>query len=281
MRALGSLGLVAEDEAGRFSLTDASHLLTGEHPMSLRDVARLEEGPTHYAVWKHLPEIVQDGGPNGFQREFGHDIFEHREADRDYADRFNASMTSLSRMESAQVKGLLAETDLTRFDRICDVGGGHGQLLCTLLDDAPGVEGTVLELPNVVEADDEHWHHRMGLADRVEFVAGDFFEEVPTADAYLMKHILHDWDDQECLEILSTVRQAAPEGARLFICELVVPGPQTPHLAKIFDVNMMIMSTGRERTVEAYDRLLSKGGWALEETHVGDAPMSVVEAKAT
>jgi hypothetical protein len=148
-----------------------------------------------------------------------------------------------------------------------------------LLRDAPRVEGTVLELPNVVEDEDQHWHGRMGFPNRVDFVAGDFFEEVPTADAYLMKHILHDWSDQECVEILSTIREDASDDACLFVCELVVPGPDQPHLAKLFDIHMMVSGTGRERTEAEYADLFERAGFEHVETHeTEEIPMSVVEA---
>lgn len=280
MRALGSLGLLAEDADRRFALTDAGEILTEDHPKSLRDIAYLEEGPTHYRLWEHLPDIVRDGGPTGFDREFGHDVFTHVQEDADYAKRFNEGMSSFSKIESGMVAKLLGDVDLTRFERIFDVGGGHGHLLSTLLQDAPGVEGTVFDLPNVVEDADGGWPEEMGVQDRIEFAAGDFFESVPAADAYLMKHILHDWTDEECVEILSNVREAAPEGARLFVCELVVPGPDQPHLAKLMDVHMMIAPGGRERTEAEYAKLFEKAGFEHVDTHRGEVPMSVVEARA-
>lgn len=281
LRALGSLELLQESSDRRFSITPAGELLQADHPDSLRGLVLLEEGPTHYTVWKHLPDIVREGGPDGFQREFGHSIFDHQEADPEYAQAFNEGMTGHSTMESPMVAGLLDHVDFSGFDRVCDVGGGHGHLLCTLLQDVPRVEGAVLELPPVVDDEDQHWHEPMGLTDRVDFVAGDFFEAVPTADAYLMKHILHDWDDEECVEILSTIREAASDGARLFNCEFVVPGPEQPHFSKIFDVNMMVMTAGRERTGGEYAELFEEAGFEYVETHrTEEIPMAVVEGKA-
>ncbi len=281
LRALGSLGLLSETSDRRFSLTPAGELLQEDHPESLQAVALLEEGPTHYAMWKHLPDIVREGGPNGRQREFGYTGLDHLEADPEYAARFHDSMTSLSRMESAWVEVLLSEVGVSGFDHVCDVGGGHGHLLCTLLQDVPDVEGTVLELPSVVDAEDQHWHERMGVSDRVTFVAGDFFEEVPPADAYLLKHILHDWTDEECVEILSTIRESAPVDARLFVCELVVPGPGHSHLAKLMDVHMMVSANGRERTESEYVDLFETADFEHVETHqVEGVPMSAVEALA-
>lgn len=282
LRALSSLDLLEATDDRRFSLTEAGELLSADHPMSLRGVARLEEGPTHYAVWTHLTDLVREGAPDGFQREFGHPIFEHADADPDYAERFYESMTSLSRVESEWVSGLLEPADVAAFDHVCDVGGGHGHLLCTLLQDADGTVGTVLELPDVVDAAERHWHEQLGVADRVEYVPGDFFDSVPEADAYLLKHILHGWSDEECVEILQTIREAAPAGARVFTCEHVVPGPNEPHLGKLFDIHMMVAADGRERTLDEYAELYHAAGFEPVEFHdAAEVPMSVVEGVAT
>ena len=281
LRALSSLGLLEESSDRRFSLTPAGELLQEGHSESLRGVARLEEGPTHYAIWKHLPDIVREGEPNGFQREFGHDVFDHLESDDDYANRFTEAMTSLSRIESAWVAAVLDGVNLARFDHICDVGGGHGHLLCSLLEGADGTDGTVLELPTVVDDTQRHWDEPLGVDDRVDFVAGDFFDAVPEADAYFLKHILHDWSDEQCVDILSTVREAAPDGARVFNCELVVPAPEEAHLGKLFDIHMMVSSEGRERTEAEYTELYESAGFEPIETHsVDEIPMGVVEAES-
>lgn len=281
LRALSSLDLLDESADRRFSLTPAGAVLQDDHPESLRGFALLEEGPTHYAVWKHLPDIVREGGPSGFQREFGHGFLDHREADSEYGQVFNEAMSNLSQMESAMVADLLDGVDFSGVGRVCDVGGGHGHLLCTLIRDTPSVEGTVLELPSVVNDEAKHWHEPMGLTDRVRFVAGDFFEEVPTGDAYLLKHILHDWNDSECVEILSTIREAAPDGARLFNCEFVVPGPDRSHLAKQYDIHMMVATTGQERTESEYVELFEKAGFEHVETHHSEGvPMAIVEGRA-
>lgn len=280
LRALSSLELLEESDDRRFSATPAGAMLRADHPGSLRGVALLEEGPTHYATWKHLPDIVREGDPNGFQREFGRELFEHTEADAEYGQVFNEAMSSYSQMESGMVAGLLDGVDFSSFDRVCDVGGGHGHLLCTLIQETPSVEGVVLELPQVVDDEARHCHEPMELTDRVRFVAGDFFEDVPTADAYLLKHILHDWDDAECVDILSTIREAAPGGARLFTCEFVVPGPERPHLAKLFDVHMMVATGGRERTESEYADLYQQAGFEHVETHRSEGiPMATVEGR--
>lgn len=279
LRALASLGLLEETEGRRFSSTPAGDQLREEHPASLGPIARLEEGPTHYAIWKHLPDLVSDGGPNGFEREFGHSVFEHLEADPDYRSRFQASMTSLSTMESSWALEMLDEDDFSGTYHLCDVAGGHGHLLCSLLQEYPHLEGTVLELPSVVDRAERHLATEMGVEDRCTYLAGDMFEAVPEADVYVMKNILHDWSDEDCERILSTIRHSAPDHATLFAIERVVPGPGEPHYAKLFDIHMMVASSGRERTAEEYADLLESTGWSYVDTRYPENElMGAVEA---
>lgn len=279
LRGLASIGLLEETEERRFSITPAGELLQKDHPESLRGVTLLEEGPTHYALWKHLPDLVREGDQNAFDREFGHSGFEHRDTDPEYAEVFNNAMSSLSQMSTAWTREMLAGHDWANESYVCDVGGGHGHLLCSLLSDHEHLRGAVLELPSVVEQDDQLWAPKMGVEDRCSYVAGDMFESVPEADVYLMKYILHDWSDDECHQILSTVRESAPADARLFAIEHVVPDPGTPHFAKLFDIHMMVWGTGRERTTEEYDSLYADTGWEFVETHYPENElMGAVEA---
>lgn len=267
LRALGSLGLLEETADQRFAITAAGELLRADHPESLRGVVLLEEGPVHYALWTHLPDIVREGEQNAFDREFGHAGFiEHREADPEYADVFNEAMTSYSKMETAWTREMLDGGDFSDASSVCDVAGGRGHLLCSLLQDHPHLEGTVLELPDVVAEDDRLVAPQMGVEDRCTYVAGDMFESVPEADVYLTKNILHDWNDEQCAQILATIREAAPEGSRLFAIERVVPGPETSHFAKLFDVHMLVATDGRERTTEEYSQLLARAGWEYVDT---------------
>lgn len=265
-RALGSLGLLEETSDRRFSITAAGELLRKDHPESLHGHAYLNEGSTHYAIWKHLPDIVGNGGPNGFQREFGHSVFEHMEADPEYAQVFNTALSSMSKLESAWTLEMLDGLDFSGVSHVCDVAGGYGHLLCSLLTEYPHLEGTVLELPDVVEQNDQLVAPKMDVEDRCTYVAGDMFEAVPEADVYLMKQILHDWTDEECTQILSTIRESAPEDGRLFSIERVIPGPETSHFAKLMDIHMMVATDGRERTAEEYAVLYEEAGWEYVDT---------------
>ena len=279
LRALGALGLLDEGPDGSFEITGRGELLTEDHPRSLRGVALLEESPEHYALWTYLPEFIRTGEQGAFEDVHGHRLFEYPEEDPDYSRIFDAAMTSYSRIETAAVLEALDEAHLDDVEHLCDVAGGHGFLLSHLLEAHPGLTGEVLELPKVVrEAGD--LPEEVGVADRMTFTAGDMFEAVPEADAYLMKHILHDWDDGECVEILESLREAAPEGAPVFVAEHVVPGPDTPHFAKLFDIHMLVATTGRERTVGDYGELFGRAGMELAGHHTAEGrPMSVVEGR--
>jgi hypothetical protein len=279
LRALASLGLLHEDAHRLFALTACGECLRADHPQTLRGVALLEEGPEHYAAWKHLCAILRDGQQDGFVREFGHPVFVHAVEDPDYGTVFNAAMSSYANSQTPMVLEALATHDFSTIAHVCDVGGGHGHLLCSLLVQHPALRGTVYDLANVIADTDRLWAPKMGLGERCTYVAGDMFREVPTADAYLLKNILHDWSDAECEQILTNMYRAAPTHARAFVAEFVVPGPDTPHFAKLFDIHMMCVLTGRERTEEEYAALFHAAGWDYVRTrYPASRLLGVIEA---
>jgi len=267
LRAQAAIGLLAEDDAGGFVLTERGDLLRTAHPQSLAAMARLEEGPQHYALWKHLPAMIRDGRQNAFVREFGRKAFDHARADRDYAARFDQAMTSYSAAQSAQVLAALRGADLSAARVFCDVAGGHGYLTCALLGVWPQLSGIVLDLPEVVADREALWARKLGLEARCRYVGGDMFAAVPQADTYGLKMILHDWNDDECVAILANIRRAGAAPARVFIMEHIVPGPDEAHFAKLFDIHMMCWGTGRERTAAEYAALLRRAGWRHAGSH--------------
>ncbi|MCC7371417.1 MAG: hydroxyneurosporene methyltransferase [Chloroflexi bacterium] len=281
LRALGSLGLLTEDEDHGFRLTDAGALLRADHPRSLRSMALLEEGPEHYALWKHLPSLIRDGKQNGFVREFGMMGFEYAKANPGYGDVFNQAMTSYSAVESQLVVEALAESDLSDVRTWCDVAGGYGHLLCSLLVAYPELTGILLDLPDVTDDREHQIAPQMGLSDRCHAVGGDMFTEAPAADAYSLKHILHDWNDQECVAILKNIRAAATGPGRVFVIEYIVPGPREPHFAKLFDIHMLCWGTGRERTESEYAQLLEAAGFRhIRSWYPANHLMGVIEGVA-
>ena len=279
LRAQAAIGLLDHDASDRFSLTASGDLLRAGHPQSLAAMARLEEGPQHYALWKHLPAMVRDGRQNAFMREFGRMAFDHARTDPDYGERFDQAMTSYSVAQAAQVLEALRAADLSGLATFCDVAGGRGYMACAMIEAYPHLSAIVLDLPEVVSERDKLWAHQRGLADRCTYVAGDMFKTIPRADAYGLKMILHDWNDEECVEILRVIRRSAAGPARLFIMEHIVPAPAISHFAKLFDVHMMCWGTGQERTAAEYGALLETAGWSTVATREAPgAVMGVIEA---
>jgi hypothetical protein len=266
MRALGSLELLHEDTTKTFSLTPMGELLCREHPHTLRGITLLTEGPEQYAAWKHLPALITEGQQNAFVREFGQPAFEYAVQHPSHGAVFNEAMSSFSNIDTRLVLEALEPYDFSGISHLCDVGGGQGHTLCSLLVKYPDLTGTVLELPNVIAKPELLWADKMGVGDRCTYVPGDMFREVPPVDAYMVKRVLHDWSDEECRQIISTMHRAAPQHGRVLIIERIVPGPDTSHFSKLFDIHMMIVSTGRERTMEEYAGLLEGTGWQYRQT---------------
>jgi hypothetical protein len=266
LRALASIGLLFEQEGHAFRLTEAGSLLRSDHPESLHAMALLEEGPEHYAIWKHLIDMVRDGKQNGFLREFGAVAFGYAQKHPSYGTVFNQAMSSYGAVQTEWAIAAIRDEDFSKIHTICDVAGGHGHLMCGFLRAYPHLMGLVFDLPEVVHETDRLWAPKLGLADRCEYVSGDMFREVPLADAYLLKMILHDWNDDECVRILTNIRRATTGASRVFIIEHVIPGPDEPHFAKLFDIHMMCWGTGRERTASEHENLLTVAGWQYTGT---------------
>jgi O-methyltransferase domain/Dimerisation domain len=266
MRALGSLDLLHEDTTKTFSLTPMGELLCKDHPHTMRAQTLLQEGPEFYAAWKHLPALIKEGQQNAFVREFGQPVFEYTTQHPSFGAVFNETMSSYSSIDTMLVLEALEHYDFSEISHLCDVGGGHGHTLCSILGKYPHLKGTVLELPSVLENTAPLWADKMGVGGRCTYMPGDMFREVPPAEAYMVKRVIHDWNDEECLQILSTMHRAAPRHGRVLIVERIVPGPDMPHFSKLFDIQMMITTEGRERTIEEYTGLLEGAGWQYRQT---------------
>lgn len=280
LRALEALGLLQKRSDSTFANTEMGSMLTSDHPQNLRSFFLLGRG-FEFPGWMHLPELIRTGKKSGFKEEYGHSIYEHIEQDPEYAEVFDEAMTTASKMESAVALELLGEEAFTDVSHICDIGGGRGYLLSRLLQEYSHLTGEVLDLPSVVE-DAGTVPEEMGVADRVSFTVGDMFESVPEADGYIMKHNLHGWSDEECIEILSNIRAAAPAEAPVFSIEYVIPDSQGPHYAKLYDIKIMVAAGGRQRTVDEYDAIFSQAGINLAGHYESEGlPISVVEGRTT
>ena len=182
-------------------------------------------------------------------------------------------MSSYSVMHTAMVLEALNGYDFSNFSHICEIGGGQGHLLSHLQSKYNHLNGTILELESVVNNQDSSWPNKMGLQDRCRYIKGDMFEQAPSADLYLMKMILHDWNDDECIKILSNIHKSASDKSKVFIIEHIVPNPNTLHFSKLFDIHMMCATTGRERTIGEYESILNQSGWRYIQTHYPNSSM--------
>ncbi|VFJ14948.1 methyltransferase [Candidatus Nitrosocosmicus franklandus] len=280
LRSIASLGYAKEEKNNRkFSITSYGELLKKDHPQTLQGVLLLEEGPEHYQVWKHLPQMIKDGKQNAFSLEYGIDLFEYTTKNSEYSKIFNDAMSSFSAAHTAMVLEALDNYDFSNISRICEIGGGQGHLSSHLYSKYNHLNGTILELTPVVENQKSSWIYKTGLQARCNYVEGNMFNQVPSAELYIMKMILHDWNDDECIQILSNIHKASPDKARIFIVEHIIPDASTPHFSKLFDIHMMCVTTGRERTIQEFDSILSKSGWKYIQSHYPRSKMiGIVEA---
>ncbi|MBX3168715.1 MAG: hypothetical protein KF760_14970 [Candidatus Eremiobacteraeota bacterium] len=275
LRGCATLGVTREVEAGVFGLTELGLVLLPSHPRSLRDAIVMLTDPAHWHSWYQLEHTVTTGQP-AYQKALGvHNVFEYFAGQPEESERFNRSMASLTRAFVQQLKGAY---DIGRFALIADIGGGHGQFLGALLQDAPNSRGLLFDLEAVLAGADQELE-ALGVAGRVEKVAGSFFETIPAgADLYLLKHILHDWTDEQCVQILEKLAAAMKPGSALLISEMLLAEP--PHFspAAMMDLNMMVMTGGRERTASQYEKLLQSAGFKLTRLLPLEGPNQLIEA---
>jgi len=274
LRALSGAGVFAEEPDGRFGLTPLSELLRSDTPESLRAFAALMADEVNFEMWAELPYSIQSGNPV-VRRKLGMPWFEWLESHPTKAREFNDAMTSLS---AGAVAAVLAAYDFSGIRKLVDVGGGHGLLLASVLSKYPGMSGVLYDAPAVVAGVAEVLTAH-GVADRCEAVGGDFLHAVPAGgDAYVLKHIIHDWSDEECVTILGHCHAGMAAGGRVLIVEMVIPGPNVPAISKFLDLEMLLFLTGRERTEDEYRDLLERAGFELTRVVPTPSPYSVIEA---
>ena len=264
LRALAGLGLAAQcdpDRPDRYALTPVGQQLRSDAPDSVRETVRLLAGPESWRAWGDLVASVRTGEPS-WDRVTGMSFFEFLDHHADKAATFNAGMAAYTR---SAAPGLVATHDFSRFDVLVDVGGGNGTLLAEVLRAEPHVTGVLFDTPTaLIEAPGVLAD--AGVADRCRTVAGDFFTSVPEGgDAYLLKSVLHDWDDERALAILKSCRTAMRPDARLLVLERLLPEVVTPEALTCLlgDVEMMILPGGIERTERDYRDLLEAAGFAV------------------
>lgn len=279
VRALAALGLVADADGGRVELTAAGALLRSDVPESLRAAALFLVGPWSWRAWGDLLYSVRTGEP-AFDRAFGMSNFAYWEHDPEAGAIHDAYFRAMARTTNAP---LVAAYDFGRFGVVVDVGGSAGALLAAILRAHQDVRGILFDLPHVV-AGAGPVLAEAGVAGRCAVVGGSFFDAVPTCgDAYLLKYILHDWDDARAATILRRCREALAPGAVLLVIEQVLPeqleaGAAAERLARL-DLQMLVMTPGgRERTESEFRRLLADAGFELRQAIPTQSPFSILEA---
>lgn len=272
LRGLASVGVFAETSSGTYGLTPAAEYLRDDHPATVRPMA-LMMGGVQYQAWGELLHSVKTG-ETGFQHRYGQPLFDYLGAHPDQAAEFDRAMVSIHGGETAAI---LDAYDLSDVRMLFDVGGGNGSQLIEMLQRHPGLKGAVFDLPHVAERARSALY-AAGLADRGSAVGGSFFDSVPAAgDAYLLRHVIHDWSDAQSQQILSRVRAAIPATGKLLVIETVIPPGNDPSFAKLLDLTMLVIPGGIERTEAEYRELFEASGFRLNRIVPTAAGVDVIE----
>lgn len=273
LRALSAVGVYAESD-GSYANTPLGEGLRSDVPASLRPLARMSQDPAFWAGWGHLLHSIRTG-ENAFKALHGVDVWEHRIAHPERNEIFNDNMAALS---SAVAGGVAAAYDFGGLTTVVDVGGGLGALLAAVLDRNPQLTGIVFDQEHVVGHQPPSGASA-SVADRWSFASGNFFESVPAADAYLLKSILHDWPDEQCITILRACKQSLAPGGVVLIVEGLLGQPGHEAEAAFSDLNMLALPGGRERTESQYAALFAAADLELTRVIHTPTPMSIVEAR--
>ena len=280
MRALCALGIFEEETSGRFSLTSVGQLLRSNGPDSYHAGVLFLTGPPRWQCWSQLLETVRTGA-NASERVLGMPLFEYYAAHPKESKIHDEAMRVFS---ASHAKMLLDATDFRPGEVVVDVGGGSGELLAAVLAASPGVRGVLFDLPNVVEHSGRVLSASK-VAERCTVEGGSFFERIPgSGDTYLLKQVIHDWDDERALAILRRCRSSMSPDARLLIMERKMPEVAERGMATetfFTDLEMLVMTSGgRERTEREFSELLERSGFNLVRTVPTASPLSVFEARA-
>ena len=275
LRALTSAGIFKKESDDRFALTPLSETLITNAPGSVRWFIISELGQEHYPAWGNLMHSVKTGGI-AFDNFFGADIWRYFSQNPEDAAVFNDSMSG---MTAAANEAIMSVYDFSPFKTVVDVGGGHGGLITSILKQNPEARGILFDAPKVIEGARQKLEAN-GVANRCQTVAGNFFQAVPEGgDAYVMKWIIHDWEDEKAITILKNCRKQMQPNGRVIIVDCVVPDNDEPDLSKTFDLNMLVMTGGKERTAAEFEQLLAAAGFKLLRVIPTDVPTSIVEAQ--
>jgi hypothetical protein len=259
LRALAAVGVFWEEEDRKFALTPMGDCLRTDSATPIGAWAEVVGSPHFWQAWGHLLHSIRTG-ENAFQNLYGKDVWQFRSEHPEHGATFDRAMTQLSR---GSAEAVIRAYDFSSFSHIVDVGGGQGLMLAAILRAHPHLSGTLFDQSDVVAGAKAVLVER-GVIDRCNIVGGSFFEAVPEgADAYLMRVVIHDWEDDEAIAILKVCRRAMRETAKLLLIERLVGPPNEMPATKFSDLNMLVSPGGRERTREGFSDLLAKSGFEL------------------
>jgi hypothetical protein len=272
MRATACVGVLSEGADGKFSQTPMSAILRSDASPSLRAFAIMYGREWHGRGWSNLDYCVRTG-KQAPEKIYGSHLFEYLKQNPAEAQIFNDAMTQISMIDSPAV----ADTyNFDGIDSIVDIAGGHGLLLATILKKNPQMRGTLYEMPHVLEGAKNGPLKQ--VMDRCTLASGDMFSSVPAgADAYMMKHIIHDWPDDRCVQILKACRKNVNSGGKLVVVDNVIQPGNDFSSGKFLDLQMLIFPSGCERTEKQFRALFAASGWQLTRIIPTASPSSIVE----
>ena len=274
LRVLSSTGVFVENAPRQFSNNLASEQLRTGVP-GLYEMVLWMSDPFHFRVYADAMHSVVTGQPAA-DKTVGMPVFEYFSSDPELSERFNNAMTAFS---ASVIPAVLEAYDFSGIGTLVDVAGGHGHVLTSILKAYPSMKGVLADLQHVL-AGAEPKIRALGLADRCRSEVIDFFKTVPAGgDAYIMKHIIHDWDDERALLILRNIRKAMNPGGRVILLDSVLLPANQPDFGKIIDIEMLLMPGGRERTEDEFRSLFDRAGFRLTRIVPTKSPLSVIEGQ--
>lgn len=272
LRALASMGIFSEIKPRHFALTPAAEYLRTDVPESMQALASTIG--RDWEPWGSMIHSVRTGH-SAYEHLYGMNFFNYLQKNPDQAEVFNRAMSNFVINHGVVA---ISAYDFTPYNKIVDIGGGHGVLMNAILGSSPQLKGVIFDTPQVIAGAEMHISD-LGLAERCACVSGDFFDSVPTGgDIYVLASIIHDWDDERSTTIFQNCRKAVSEHGKILIIEMIVPPGDEPSLAKLLDLQMLVSLGGQERTEEQYRDLLSAAGLRLEKVLPTAALPSIIEA---
>jgi ubiquinone/menaquinone biosynthesis C-methylase UbiE len=272
MRALASVGVFAEQKPGYFTLTPIAQGLRSDIPSSMRDSILLG-GSEYYHAWGNLLYSLKTG-ENGFEQKYGMPVFDYYQQNTESGATFDRAMKNISEaIKPAIVHGY----DFSGITKLVDVGGGNGSLVAAIVKANPHLQGILFDRATAISTAPEVFAVER-VSDRCELIAGDFFQSVPRGgDAYLLKYVLHNWDDQQAIAILRNCHRAMNKNSKLLVVEQVIPPGNEPFSGKLIDLHMLVTLGGRERTAEEYQELFESAGFKLNRIIPTRSNVSIIE----